>query len=1232
MAGKRDSSYFSIGAIMRKFIALLLLLTSVAYGVVKFQTGPLILGTKQNSGTELLQLNSTTQGFLPPRMTAAEATTYSLLPPSAGALIYNTTDGELQIWNGASFVSAGGGGISAWITGFDYNAGNVVHESNKIYLALTTHTSGVFATDLGNNEWVELSAIDFTNNPITGVLPIANGGTNSSTALVDDRVMISSSGAIVHSPTIDTTELGYLDGVTSLIQTQLDAKLDDFVSTTDNAIVRTDTNGEAVQGSGVVIDDLDNMSGLNQLDVDQLRLDGNTISSTNAAGDIILDPDTTGNVQLPDLTPSTPLKLDASSNIIAGDIDLTTDVTGVLPVANGGTNVNSLAATQILFGGAGGTAIAQDSELQWNNTNKRLQVGAGLSNRTLNVNGTSLFSGVMDLTDDLQLFTAGKRIYTNAIDAIGTDIASRPYSPMTLTERGNLTLGTPDEGRGIWNETDNLLQIWDGTAWQDVGANPFNQTLNTTDNVTFNTVTATTSLTTDLINIGVDAIIDNPFGRLELQTTDQAADSENTTLTTGDSSGGATGQLNLRTGNASTTSGDILLLPGTGATRGDIRFQDGSEGTIGHVWTSTGILGEGEWQAAAASSGISQWVTANSYSLNDIVWYDGLIYQAQSAHTSGTFATDLASGYWLEMTNTIPLMGKGSILTSNGTDNGEFTACPDGEVLIADSSQTSGFICKPHATEAVTNWTDAGAITISATTTAPTKGASIDIDKMFYRRVGDSMELRYQYEQNTGGTAGSGTYLIDIPSGFTIDTAKFSTTATSAETRMVGYGHVTTGSDGRDAHFYMWDSNTLAMEYAIGANASITATSHPMSNATFRFSGIVTIPIVGWSSNNSVTAFDCDGLECENSFSARIDSGGNVVSENVNWISGSTCPINTTWRRCTLNTDLGLNSPLSCTVNREGANTTGVSTMESEIGGTTTTYIEYGITESGVGNNAFAATIHCERQGSDYNQYNHRFAKVDANGSHEVHGAGNGGTSLTANVTNIDFTEVTDAEGIWNGTQFTAPEAGYYSVEGMVYFNGASSAGIQSYVDGVANLYMGLPYGTPTARGISGTIYLTAGQVLSLRSDTTGTLSNNTSLHHITIRKTRGNENAFITGNISESTFTETVKTEGATNPVFYSAYVAAAGTVSNEYSAWINGNAAVTDTSLFTLTLETGIFGSNPNCTVTTVDGGTNSITHSKIASSSTTSIAVRTGYSQTTTNFTKLAYPFFIQCHGVK
>ncbi len=59
---------------------------------------------------------------------------------------------------------------------------------------------------------------------------------------------------------VDNTEFGYLDGVTSAIQTQFNGKVTGPASATDNAIARFDgTTGKLMQNSGVVIDDSGNV-------------------------------------------------------------------------------------------------------------------------------------------------------------------------------------------------------------------------------------------------------------------------------------------------------------------------------------------------------------------------------------------------------------------------------------------------------------------------------------------------------------------------------------------------------------------------------------------------------------------------------------------------------------------------------------------------------------------------------------------------------------------------------------------------------------------------------------------------------------------------------------------------------------------------------------------------------------------------------------------------------------
>lgn len=66
--------------------------------------------------------------------------------------------------------------------------------------------------------------------------------------------------------TATATELNYTDGVTSAIQTQLDAKVGGSTGGTDNRLLRADgTGGVTAQNSAVTVDDSGNMSGLAQV-------------------------------------------------------------------------------------------------------------------------------------------------------------------------------------------------------------------------------------------------------------------------------------------------------------------------------------------------------------------------------------------------------------------------------------------------------------------------------------------------------------------------------------------------------------------------------------------------------------------------------------------------------------------------------------------------------------------------------------------------------------------------------------------------------------------------------------------------------------------------------------------------------------------------------------------------------------------------------------------------------
>lgn len=103
-----------------------------------------------------------------------------------------------------------------------------------------------------------------------------------------------------------------------------------------------------------------------------------------------------------------------------------------------------------------------------------------------------------------------------------------------------------------------------------------------------------------------------------------------------------------------------------------------------------------------------------------------------------------------------------------------------------------------------TDWIDAGAITIGAVTTAPTKGTTTT-DRVIYRRIGQMAEVEYQFVQTTAGTAGSGEYLISLPAGLVVNTTlKPVFTATigfgsdiASKPSLLGFGHISNSTDSR---------------------------------------------------------------------------------------------------------------------------------------------------------------------------------------------------------------------------------------------------------------------------------------------------------------------------------------------------------------------------------------------------------------------------------------------------
>lgn len=104
-------------------------------------------------------------------------------------------------------------------------------------------------------------------------------------------------------------------------------------------------------------------------------------------------------------------------------------------------------------------------------------------------------------------------------------------------------------------------------------------------------------------------------------------------ISSGSSANNDGGPILITTGNGAGigSGGNYTIVTGSGISRGRIRFQDGSEGTSGHVWTSTGISGEGNWSALPAD-------------LNGIYTGSGTIPTSVIADITDNFQLDSING------------------------------------------------------------------------------------------------------------------------------------------------------------------------------------------------------------------------------------------------------------------------------------------------------------------------------------------------------------------------------------------------------------------------------------------------------------------------------------------------------------------------------------------------------------------------------------------------------------
>ena len=174
-----------------KMTMLLLLVSSGVYG----QRG---IGTNTPDKAAILELASTTKGFLPPRMTTAERDGIST--PATGLVIYNTTTNCVQLFNGALWFDTctqttdGPPNSNLTVSNITYQGASVIDATGIGYNGEAVPASSTISVKLTNNVGTEqgygLSATDAGTGLIYAATGTIAGGFTTSVTLTHNGVVM----------------------------------------------------------------------------------------------------------------------------------------------------------------------------------------------------------------------------------------------------------------------------------------------------------------------------------------------------------------------------------------------------------------------------------------------------------------------------------------------------------------------------------------------------------------------------------------------------------------------------------------------------------------------------------------------------------------------------------------------------------------------------------------------------------------------------------------------------------------------------------------------------------------------------------------------------------------------------------------------------------------------------------------------------------------------------------
>lgn len=515
---------------------------------------------------------------------------------------------------------------------------------------------------------------------------------------------------------------------------------------------------------------------------------------------------------------------------------------------------------------------------------------------------------------------------------------------------------------------------------------------------------------------------------------------------------------------------------------------------------------------------------------------------------SGTFTAGSSSAdsdlivYIYDVTNStliepssIKLLSNSSTISDHFVANFQTSATGTTYNLIIHQATTSAsaytvkadnFVVKPsqyvYGTP-ISDWVSYS-LTIGGSTSAPTVGTNTS--RAIWRRVGDSMEIKYYLNQTGAGAAGSGTYLFPLPSGSTIDTNKATVTTNGSGLGGTALGSATAGNTTSSSSnnatvgtVIAYNSTNLAVQLlatTIGQTITLGSTNYALSGATILYQFEASVPISGWSSSTQVS----DGYD------------GRQIGAKVQRITSDQSIANNTETKVQFNsviddktgsfdavTNYRFTAPSSGDYEftgylaMQGTAGTGAAYAVLYKNGAGEAYSHIG--KNGTGTATWGIPLNFKSENVKAGDYFEIYVLQATGGSLNLISAVSvtqgsvlnikklqspttisatevvsfrgyiaSNQALTADTTNLPLTAIKDSHGVWTGSTYPAPYAGDYMVCASI-INSATSGTYHVYVNGSRqNGYALFTADTTTFKsGCTSVTNVLSGQTISIRSN-----------------------------------------------------------------------------------------------------------------------------------------------------